>query len=107
MTSGSQEGLELNGTHQFLIHADNVNILGENVNTIKKDAEAFIEASWEVGLEVNTEKTKYVPIYWHQSVGKNHNLLIANRAFENVTRFKYLGDRVTNQNYIHKEIKSR
>jgi hypothetical protein len=39
----------------------------------------------------------------HQNVGQNHNLLI---AFENVTKFKYLGTTVTNH-CIHKEIKSR
>jgi hypothetical protein len=42
----------------------------------------------------------------HQNVGKNHNLLIANKSFKNVGKFKCLGTRVTNENCIHEEIKS-
>jgi hypothetical protein len=54
----SQEGLKLNGTQELLAYADDVNIVGENMEIIKKNAEALLDASKEVGLEVNLEKTK-------------------------------------------------
>jgi hypothetical protein len=51
-------GLELNCTHQLLGYADYVNILGGNVHSIMKNAEALVVASKEIGLEVNGDKTK-------------------------------------------------
>ena len=43
----NQNGLILNGTHQLLVYADDVNTLGESVHTVKKNAEALIVASKE------------------------------------------------------------
>jgi hypothetical protein len=48
-----QEGLKLNGTHQLLAYADDVNILGDNIDTLQKNTEALLDAGTEVGLEVN------------------------------------------------------
>jgi hypothetical protein len=85
----NQVGLELNGMHRLLVYAD-VNLLGDSVDTIKKNTQTLIDASKEGGLEVNTEKTKYMLLSRHQISGQNHDIKIANRCFENVEQLKYL-----------------
>jgi hypothetical protein len=93
-------GLKLNGTHQLLAYADDVNLLGDNIDTIKKNMDILIDASKEVGLEINVEETKYMLLSRHQNVGQNWVIKIANRSFENESHFNYLGTTVTNQNLI-------
>jgi hypothetical protein len=56
----NQGGLKLNGIHQLLAYADDMNRLGDNIDTINKNTQTLIDASKEVGLEVNVEKTKYM-----------------------------------------------
>jgi hypothetical protein len=52
-----------------LVYADDLNLLGDNIDTIKKNTQTLIDASNEVGLEVNTEKTKYMLLSRHQNTG--------------------------------------
>jgi hypothetical protein len=94
----------LNGTHQPLAYTDEVDLLGDNKDTIKKNKETLIDGNKEVGLEINVEITKYKLLSRQQNVDQNRDLKIANRSSENVSQFKYLGTTVTNQNLIQEEI---
>jgi hypothetical protein len=71
----NQVGLQLSGTHQLLVYADDVNLLGDNVDTIKKNKK-LIDTSKEVCLEVNAEKIKYMLLSRHQKAGQNQNIKI-------------------------------
>jgi hypothetical protein len=68
-----------------------VNLLGDNIHTTKKIIETLIEASKEVGLEINIEKTKHMLLSHHQNVGQDQDVKIANRSFEIVSSSTILG----------------
>ena len=56
----NQDGLKLHGIHQLFVYADDVNITGGSVHTIKENTENLIVANKETGLEVNSDKIKYL-----------------------------------------------
>jgi hypothetical protein len=67
----NQVGLKLNGTHQLLAYADDVNILGDNIDTVNKNSETLTDAGKDIGLEINIEKTKYMLLSRHQNARQN------------------------------------
>jgi hypothetical protein len=69
----------MNGTHQLLVCADDVNTLDVNKNIMKKIRETLLQFSRTVGPDVNAEKTKYMAVFRHQNGGQNYNLLITNK----------------------------
>jgi hypothetical protein len=93
--------LEKKWTRHLLVYVDDINLLGDNIGTIKKNEQILIDASKEVDVEVNTEKTKYILLCHHWNAGQTHNIKTANRSFENMTKLDYLGIIVTSQSLIH------
>ena len=79
-----------------VLGADDINMLGENSQTIRQNTEIFIKASKNIGLEVNSENTKYMITSRYQNVIQNQNVVIGNLSFENVEKYRYLGVTVTN-----------
>jgi hypothetical protein len=67
-------GLKLNGIHQLLVYIDDVNLLEDNIDTIKKNTETVTDSSKKVGLEVNIEKTDYMLMSCYQNARKIHNI---------------------------------
>jgi hypothetical protein len=98
MVQENQEGLKLDGTHQHFACTDDVNIVVENIK-------ALLDASKEVGLEVNQEKTMYMLMSRSQRTEQKHSINIANRSLEDVAKLKYLGTTLTNRNCKHEETK--
>jgi hypothetical protein len=81
--------------------------VGENTDTIQKNTKAILDATKEVGLEENPQKIRYMLTSSCEKAGHRHSIKIVNVSFENVVKLKYLGTTLTDQNCMHKEIKSR
>jgi hypothetical protein len=78
----------------------------ERKNTTQKNTEALLDASKEVGLPVNLEKTNYM-LMSRKKAGRKHGIKIANRSFEDLAKLKYLGTTLTDQNCMQEGIRSR
>jgi hypothetical protein len=62
-------GLELNGTHQLLDYADDVNLLDDSINARMENTESLLKVSCDTCLEVNAQKTKYTIMFLRPNSG--------------------------------------
>jgi hypothetical protein len=93
--------------HQLKFYADDVNILGKSVHTVKENAEALVVAGMQTGLEGNCEKTNCVVMSGDQNAGQSHRTKTDNIPFQRVEGFRYSGTILTHKTSIQEEIKSR
>ena len=76
--------MKLNGTHQLLVYAVDANILGNSVLATKENTKALVMVSKENGLDVNTDKTRYMVMSQDRNAGTNHSIKTDNSSFERV-----------------------
>jgi len=100
-------GLDMNGTHQVLAYADDVNLIGDDIRTVERNADMLLNACMDIGIGVNTRKTKYMEIECHRGMIANAYIKVVSNSYENEETFKCLGSLLTNQNSNQEEIKSR
>jgi hypothetical protein len=81
----NQEGLNLNRTSHPLVYTNDV-ILSKNIGITKRNTEALLEASREVGLEVYTDETNCMIMSCHKNAGQDCNLLITSKSVENIAK---------------------
>ena len=102
----NQDGLKLNGTHQLLSYADDVNILAGSIYTPKENAESLLASTREIGLEVSANKSNYMVTYRDQNAGRIQSVRIDNCAFEIMEVFKYFGTTLQNHNSLRKKLRT-
>jgi len=85
----NQDGLKLNGTHQLLVYAVDINKWLGSEYTITKSIEALVVASKETRLEVNADKTKYMVMSRDQNAGRSHSIRTGNSFFESLEELQY------------------
>jgi len=81
------DSLKFNGTHPLPVFSDKVNVLGESVRIMKKTPDVVVIASKEIGLEVSTDKTKYMVMSRDQNSRRSHKIKVDKCSFESANQF--------------------
>ena len=81
------------GNIQLLVYANDINMLGKNLQTAREYTKVFIKANKDLCLQVNSEKTKTLATKMQNKF--KYRLVFADFSFENVQKFKYFGITLT------------
>ena len=81
-------GLDINGTHQVLAYVDDVNLIGDDIRTIDRNAGVLLNTCKDIGLAVNIGKTKYMEIGRHRGIIANVHIKIGSNSYDKVETFK-------------------
>ena len=98
----NREGLELNGTNQLLVYADDATLLGDNEEVLKSNMHIILNSTKDIDLEINIHKTKYI-ITGRERLNGNGHLTTDEGDFEKLCEFEYLGALITHNNELGKK----
>ena len=84
---------------------DDLNLIGDDFRTIERNADVLLNACKDIGLAVNTRKTKYMEVACHRGLMANEHIMVGSNSCEKAKIIKYVGSILTNQNSIQEEIK--
>ena len=107
-----ESNVETSGTifrklSQILGYADDLDLIGRNVEIVKENFTKIEEKGAEFGLKVSEKKTKYMTTPLSDYRPTNHTLEVNGKHFETVDNFIYLGSQVNSSNDIGEEIRRR
>ena len=93
--------------NQLFVYADDVDLIGDDIDALQSNSEVLVEACDEIGLQVNVEKTKYMITSRNTENEGYRYITIKNENIEKVNKFKYLGAYVKRKNEVTEETKRR
>jgi len=79
----------LNGLNQLFVYADDVDLIGDDIETLQSNTDVLVKACDEIGLQVNLEKTQYI---LSRNIGNNGNryITIKNEKINNLNIWKHI-----------------
>ncbi|KAL4084186.1 hypothetical protein QTP88_028016 [Uroleucon formosanum] len=103
------EGIALGQiTIGLLAYADDIALLGDDIETTKRLGKKLIKAAEKVGLTVNDDKTEYLTVSRNsRDYGLGQHIELEGHIFKKVSQFKYLGSIITQDNELKTEVSSR
>jgi hypothetical protein len=78
-------------SHQIFAYANDVSLIGDDIRTIERNAEVLLNSCKDIGLAVNTGKTKYMEVRRHRGIMANEHITVGSNSYEKVKTFKSLG----------------
>ena len=74
----------MNGTHKVLDYVDNVNVIGNAIRMIQRNADVLLNACNDIGLELNTVKTMYMLVGRHRGMMGNEYITVGSNLYQKV-----------------------
>ena len=88
-------------------YADTVNLTSDDIIALERNGDVLLNACKHIGLAVNTGKTNCMEVGSHRDMMTNEHTTVGGNSYEKKKPFKYLHCLLTDQNYVHEEIKCR